>query len=508
MLPLKFGSPDQFSRAREFLAQAGYNEPAVCARLGLNSLHEYLSRSDEFETPSPAQVSDPLEALVQLILVGNSLSRDQLGSVIPNAAQETLEALGILCPDPAHPERCYSPLALYPLQGLYIASDRWKNPDGSPLAKDYVFPGMHPLTHEFLQLLPQSPCDRFLDLCSGTAIAALLASQRYARQAWAVDITERATHFGEFNRRLNGLNNLVVMQGNLYEPVNGVRFDRIVAHPPYVPTLTRGAIYADGGEDGEFITRAIVQGLPRHLEPNGRFYCLTTGVEREGEPYEQRVREWLGADQSAFDIVFVAERTQGPTQFAYRATRHAKGTWEQMDEWCAHLEKLKVKNLVYGLLLIQAKESTRSAFTVRRRKGEGAGEAEAEWLRSWESTWANTSCRSALLGNRPRASAQIELHVAHAQRHGQLVPSKFTFKADYPFSVEYDCPEWVATFVSRCDGKSTALEHFNAGKAANWIRSDLPIEQFTGALGDLISHGILEIADFALPRPSSSPANG
>ena len=86
------------------------------------------------------------------------------------------------------------------------------------------------------------------------------------------------------------------MRGDLYEPVRGSRFDRIVAHPAYVPALEPGAIYADGGEDGEFITRAIVQGLPRFLEPQGRFYCGTMGVEREGEPYEQRVRQWLGAE--------------------------------------------------------------------------------------------------------------------------------------------------------------------------------------------------------------------
>jgi SAM-dependent methyltransferase len=315
-----------------------------------------------------------------------------------------MEALGILCADCAHPDQCYSPVALYPVQGLYIASDRWKNPYGSPISYDSVFPAIHPNTHDFLELLPASPCDKFLDLCSGTAIAALLAAKRYAQQSWAVDIAARATHFGEFNRLLNQVSNSTVIQGDLYEPVSGMRFDRIVAHPPYVPTLGPGALYADGGEDGEFVTRALVQWLPRFLEPHGRFYCATMGVEREGEPYEQRVRQWLGADQSAFDVLFIAEEIQGPAEFAYNVTRNKKGSWLEMDQWRAHLASLKIKNLAYGWLVIQGKESERSAFTVRRQRGERSGAAELEWLRSWEAVWAGPSTVERVMQSRPLAS--------------------------------------------------------------------------------------------------------
>jgi hypothetical protein len=262
MLPLRLGSSDQFATVREFFGQAGYCEQAVCKRLGLGGVHEYLGLSETSSSTAPAEASDALEFLLRLFLVGNPASHDLLDGFLPKAVRESMESLELLRTDSAHPEQCYSPVVLYPVQCLYIASDRWKNPDGSslPAGNDFVFPGIHPLTHDFLELLPQSPCDKFLDLCSGTAIAALLASKRYARRSWAVDITVRAAHFGEFNRLLNQLSNSTMMQGNLYGPVNGNRFDRIVAHPPYVPAMEPGAIYADGGEDGELITRAVVQG--------------------------------------------------------------------------------------------------------------------------------------------------------------------------------------------------------------------------------------------------------
>jgi SAM-dependent methyltransferase len=506
MLPLKLGGVDQFTAVREFLSQAGYSEPAACRRLGVGRLHEYLKDNEQPAVAPAAEGSDALSVLLRVFLAGKSVSRDLVAGVIPSAVRESMEALGILCADPADRERCYSPVVLYPVCGLYIASDRWKSPDGSPISIDYVFPAIHVLTHDFLEFLPQTPCDKFLELCSGTAIAALWASQRYARQSWAVDITERAAQFGEFNRRLNQVSNSVVMQGDLYAPVSGMRFDRIVAHPPYVPALEPGAIYADGGDDGEFVTRAMVQGLPRFLAPHGRFYCQTMGVEREGEPFEQRVRQWLGAEQAAFDILLVVRRTQGPAQFAYRATRNKKGDWEQMDQWLAHLKKLKVKNLVYGWLIIQGKESERSAFTVRRQRGEHFAAAEVEWLRNWETTWAMPSSVELLLRSRPLAAANLELQVVHAMRNGQLVPSKYTLRTTYPFDEEYECPAWVATLMAKCDGKTTSREHFEAGKRDKCIPVDMTDDQFADTVGELVSRGIIEIEGFVPPRRTNAHA--
>lgn len=290
------------------------------------------------------------------------------------------------------------------------------------------------------------------------------------------------------------------MQGNLYDPLGDLVFDRIVAHPPYVPVLKPGSIYCDGGEDGEQVTRGVVQGLPRFLEPNGRFYCLTMGVEREGEPFEQRVRQWLGEEQSAFDLLFIVNKTIGRAQFAFRKAEKTPDGWAEMDKWKAHLERLKIRNLVYGILVLQRKEGERRTFTVRREKGSRSGGAEVEWLRRWETASANPASLHLLLQSRPLASPDFELHVTHAIRDGKLTPSKFTLRTDYPFGMESECEPWAATLVARCDGKTTAVEHFEAGKRENWIRPGMPIEEFASILSVLVSEGVLEVEGFRLPR--------
>ena len=93
--------------------------------------------------------------------------------------------------------------------------------------------------------------------------------------------TRRAAAFAEFNRLLNGIGNLTVLEGDLFEPVAGLTFDRIVSHPPFEPPLKDDYVYSIGGHDGEQIMRRLVEALPRHLEPGGRLYLFGIGADRQ-----------------------------------------------------------------------------------------------------------------------------------------------------------------------------------------------------------------------------------
>src|SRR5581483_152912 len=308
-------------------------------------------------------------------------------------------------------------------------------------------------------------------------------------------------HFANFNRLLNQVTNITVLRGSVYEPVKGMRFDRIVTHPPYAPSLqVRRPLYADGGEDGEEVTRAIVQGLPEFLEPGGRFYCMTMGMDKKDEPLESRVRQWLGADNSAYDVMFIVSKVRGPLQYSFDATRNANGSWEDMEAWRTYLEKLKVQRLAFGLLMIQHNEGRRHQFTVRRSKGEHCSNAEVEWLRQWKSVSAGGTVAEVLLSAHPRLAANVTLHVDHIRKDNQLVPSTFTFRTSQPFSVEYDCPSWAATLVNHCDGNNTARDLFEIGKRDGWLPLETDIEAFVDTLTNLVSLAILEIEGYPPPH--------
>ncbi len=324
---------------------------------------------------------------------------------------------------------------LYPRRGFYFASDRARSVDGSPVERmqDIVFSALTEDTERFLDLLPDDPCDSLLDLGTGAGVAALIAA-RSARHVWAVDITERAARFAEFNQRLNGVANVTVLQGDLCAPVHDLRFDRIVLHPPYVPALRQTLIYQDAGLDGQDITRRAVAQLARHLNPGGRFYCLTVGVDAEDTPFEQTVRQWLGARRRR-----VRRRLPGPADHQRRLPRPERGAQVGAGRGGGGAARGGVQD-ASGSASSSTARSWSSAtarrvggFTVRRQRSRAGGEAALPWLLRWETELASRGSEW-LLDTRPRAAPTVEFVVTHRMVDGELSPVAYRMQTDHPFS--------------------------------------------------------------------------
>jgi 16S rRNA (guanine1207-N2)-methyltransferase len=79
--------------------------------------------------------------------------------------------------------------------------------------------------------LPESGA--VLDLgCGYGAIGIVAARLRPHLQVWMTDVNERAVALAEENARRNGVPNVRVRRGYLYEPVEGLDFDVIASNPP------------------------------------------------------------------------------------------------------------------------------------------------------------------------------------------------------------------------------------------------------------------------------------
>jgi len=381
---------------------------------------------------------------------------------------------------------------LYPSRSLYIVSDRG---DASG-PEDVVYPAFVKNTQEFLDLLPPTRCERFLDLGAGSGIAALVAAAGYAAKAWACDITARSAWFSEFNRRLNGIENVVVSRGDLYEGVEGLEFDRIVTHPPYVPAPQQTRIFRDGGEDGEQILRRAIEGLPKFLSPGGRFYALTLGTDRQEEPFEARIRKWLGDSGPEFDVVLITESIQKPSDFLGHVLPSA---FSRVSSWNNFFRKFKVEYVVYGAIVIQRRREPRAVFTARAQKGAFSGLAETEWLFSLNEAVSRSGGNDLVLGSRPYKSKNLHLAVLHKMQNDELVPAEFMLRVLRPFETECKCGSWVVDLVSRCDGQTTGLEHFDRFRSQQTLPESTTPEEFAEVLRILISSGFVEIQGFSVP---------
>lgn len=115
-----------------------------------------------------------------------------------------------------------------------------------------------------------------LELGAGVGIAAILAARRGARVI-ATDIVPASASCTLANAHLNGVAGRVEARiGDLFAPVEGLRFDLIATNPPQMPTPP-GRDHDDpraradnGGPDGWVLLDRILAEAPAHLVPGGR----------------------------------------------------------------------------------------------------------------------------------------------------------------------------------------------------------------------------------------------
>jgi SAM-dependent methyltransferase len=501
-IPLRPGTPEEFHALREAFAELHFTELSACERLGLGPLQGFRSRRDGRATA--LDFNDALDVLIRLFLDGEYVAAALVESFLPASLRGLLAKAGLL--GEGEKGAYYAPVALYPTESLYIVSDRFNNPDGSPFTTpaDIVYPAITDATKDFLSLLPEDRCESFLDVGTGTGVAALAAARRCAAQAWAVDITERSVRFAEFNRLLNGAENVTVLASDLYSALGDRTFDRIVAHPPYVPAARQQVVFRDGGEDGEQITRRIVEGLPRYLRPGGRFYGRALATDRKDQPLEQRIRDWLGERGEEFDVLLIGTFTDRLDAAVNAVLKSPEGV-EGVQQWRTLFEQLGVTAVFLGGIVIQRHDRERPAFTARRMDRK-IRTREIEWLRRWETAASEAGTAEWLLGTKPTASPNLQLLVRHRIREGKLTPQSYNLDIDAPFPLECHVEPWMVALLSRADGTRTCGELVGELKERGLCPADMPAAQAAPTLRAMMAGGFLEIDGFRPPRAAESEA--
>jgi SAM-dependent methyltransferase len=497
MTPNYAAPSEYFEDLRTLLAEADYSETGICKRLGIPSIFDFKAGA-----VAGMKAEDALGLLIRLFLAGEAIEWTRLEGALGPEASNQLEGLNLVRRRVNRQDLCYATAHLYPVEGLYIASDRTTPGDPEleePLPADVVYAAITDNTARFLSILPDDPCEDCLDLCSGTGIAALVAASRYARHAWATDLGARSVDFSEFNRRLNGLENITAAQGDLYEAVGDRTFDCIVAHPPYVPAAEQHLLFRDGGEDGEQILRRTIQGLPAHLRPGGRFCCLTFATDREGEDLEQRIRKWLGDGEAEFDVSLVAIETQRKPETVLKAVIEAKGRLGELGENSKLFEKLGVTALFYGVVAIGRHREARRAGTGRTRKAKEAGRQAIQWFSRWVADSVQPEFEERLLDARPEIAAGLSLVVTHRLIDGELRPSEFRVRSDYPFLSDANVSPWLAAVIGCCNGAEPVKDIYARMMLEQAMVPEMSSSQFAAYLTLLVSYGFLELPEYPLP---------
>lgn len=142
----------------------------------------------------------------------------------------------------------------------------------------------------FLELLPEQiplwlpegkPVKRVVDLCTGSGcLAVLLAHQFPAAKVDAIDLSPAALSVAKFNVATHHVTRRVKLHhSDVFDAVPRVKYDVIIANPPYVPSrklrnlpaefTQEPAMALDGGRDGFDIIRKILRQSRTRLQRHG-----------------------------------------------------------------------------------------------------------------------------------------------------------------------------------------------------------------------------------------------
>jgi ribosomal protein L3 glutamine methyltransferase len=173
-------------------------------------------------------------------------------------------------------------------------------------------------------VLPIGDTDRIkhvLDLCTGSGCLAILAALAFPRaRIDATDLSAGALALARRNVASHRLGDRITLhRGDLFEPLQGRRYDLILSNPPYVDAGGMAKLPPEynheprmalaAGDDGLDLVRGILAEAPRHLAKHGALICEIGRGRRNLEAAFPRLPFlWLDTEHSEGEVFWIARK--------------------------------------------------------------------------------------------------------------------------------------------------------------------------------------------------------
>lgn len=172
---------------------------------------------------------------------------------------------------------------------------------------------------ESFSLVPDEDSVRTaLDLCTGSGCLAILTAMRFPKaKVDAVELSKKAMVLANRNVADHRLKKRVrILNGDLFAPLKGKRYDLIITNPPYVDDggmkslppecLHEPSMAFDGGADGLSIVRRIIDEASKHLNKNGGLLCeIGRGRDVLERAYPDLKFLWLETEDSSGEVFWL-----------------------------------------------------------------------------------------------------------------------------------------------------------------------------------------------------------
>ena len=167
--------------------------------------------------------------------------------------------------------------------------------------------------------LPIAKPRRILDLCCGSGCLAILAALAFPRaRVDAVDLSPGALALARRNVATHRLGDRITLhRGDLFKPLQGQRYDLIIANPPYVDAGGMAKLPPEfrheprmalaAGEDGLDLVHRILVDAPKHLTKSGGLVCeIGRGRAPLEAAYPKLPFLWLDTELSEGEVFWLS----------------------------------------------------------------------------------------------------------------------------------------------------------------------------------------------------------
>jgi len=349
--PPRADNGDALDALKRTLASVEFTVEGIEARLGMTELS---SRALDAAVHLRRLRDEPFGTVARLFLFGAPVDLDRLAAAVAPLQVTTLADIGLL---ELTGTTATATARLAPHGDYYIASDGGV---GSDTSYDFV-PGIQAPSVTLAKLAVRRPVRRALDLGTGCGIQAILAA-KHAEHVVATDVNPRALAFAGFNAQLNGIRGIEFRLGREFEPVDGERFDLVVANPPYVISPDTSFAYRDSGLAADELCRRIVEAAPGSLANGGFAHILVSWAHAPGNEWAPPLREWVrGTDCDAWLLHY---RTNDPLTHAASWLRplgegDVPAFEDAIDRWTTDLGRLGIEAIGYGAVVLRRRASGR-----------------------------------------------------------------------------------------------------------------------------------------------------
>ena len=217
--------------------------------------------------------------------------------------------------------------------------------------------------------------ETMLDMFTGSGIYPIFAAEK-AKHAVGVDLNPKAINYSKFNAILNDVEDKTeFLLGDMFQPVQGRRFDLVTANPPYVvvpPISTRtDAMHADSGVDGLDIPERFISEVDDFLKPRGRVQMITGSVGNKQEPEIGFIKERYRAQQKEVELDYLHKhriklRTFLRRKFTNTTYYHVVISPRVLEEWLNGLGEQGYTDYYFYLVTIRPADQYR--LTTKRHR--------------------------------------------------------------------------------------------------------------------------------------------